>query len=60
MKKQIYNIKAFNGKNWEYLGTTYLNPNDSEEQKEKEIQKIKEEYNISSYLNISNFFNVYN
>ena len=62
MKKQSYNVKAWNYKEgkWERFGSVYLDPEDSIEQKEIEIEKIQKRFNTSFYLNISNFFSVYN
>ena len=59
-KKKLYDIKAWNNNKWLFLGTMYLNPYDTDKQKNAEIEKLKKRFNTNSYLNISNFFDVYN
>ena len=59
--KKLYDIKINRGDGFRYEGVEFLNVEDNNEAKDKEIKKIRKKYKVKNdeYINISNFFNVY-
>lgn len=58
-KKYLYTVKYFD-KDWHYLPSMYLNPFDSQEEKQKIIDQIRKANSLEGcIINISNFNNVY-
>jgi hypothetical protein len=58
-EKSIYTVKAWDGKDWTYFPSIYLNPFDTWDDKLKVIASLKEKYGKHYQFNISNFSNVY-
>ena len=59
IKKSIYTVKAWDGKDWTYFTSIYLNPFDTWDEKLKVINGLKEKYGKHYQFNISNYSNVY-
>lgn len=58
-EKATYTVKGWNGKNWTYFDSIYLNPFDTWEEKLKVIDSLKKQYGKQYQFNISNLHNVY-
>ena len=59
IRKQLYVVKAWDGTQWKYFSTLYLNPTDSQSQKQVIVQELKSLFGKHLKYKISNVSDCY-
>ena len=57
--KTLYVVKGWTGKEWKYFSTLYLNPHDSQTQKESVIKSLKHLYGQKLKYKIASITDIY-